>query len=245
MQDFHQVADALFPDIKSVLSSRSGAHVLPIPRETALLPHGSTNRYTETVISVLRLPSPQQLFLKTKNNKMSRDRQKYLNLLFATIYYKTQSNRDVETADWKKAYIIVTHNQAWLTVAEKCCLKGFANKKNPGRKHSAQFFTYLLTRSWSFWMGSGSPSFPQAFTSSELYTLITLSAVFTRKQLQQGNMILYRTVILKFNVSGGSYFKAKFSGLYHHHHLVVVRNYIAFREFQKTPPVNKCFNLLI
>lgn len=97
VQDFHQVADALFPDVKSVLSSRSGAHVLPIPRETALLPHGSTNRYTETVISVLRLPSPQQLFLKTK--KKSRDRQKYLNLPFATIYYKTQSNRDVETAD--------------------------------------------------------------------------------------------------------------------------------------------------
>lgn len=98
VQDFHQVADALFPDVKSVLSSRSGAHVLPIPRETALLPHGSMNRYTETVISALRLPSPQQIFLKSKK-KMSRDRQKYLNLLFATIYYKTQSNRDVETAD--------------------------------------------------------------------------------------------------------------------------------------------------
>lgn len=45
--------------------------------------------------------------------------------------------------------------------------------------------TYLLTRSCSFWIGSGSPSLPQAKTSLLSYTLITRSAVFTRKQLQK------------------------------------------------------------
>lgn len=44
VQDFHQVADAFLPDVKSMLSGWSGAHVLPISRETALFPHGSVNR---------------------------------------------------------------------------------------------------------------------------------------------------------------------------------------------------------
>lgn len=48
-------------------------------------------------------------------------------------------------------------------------------------------FTYLLTRSCSFCMGSGSPSRPQVRISLPSYTLIIRSAVFIRKQLKKTN----------------------------------------------------------
>lgn len=41
----------------------------------------------------------------------------------------------------------------------------------------------LFTRSWSFCMGSGSPSRPQVSISLPSYTLMMRSAVFMRKQL--------------------------------------------------------------
>ena len=44
---------------------------------------------------------------------------------------------------------------------------------------------HLLTRSWSFCRGSGSPSLPHVRISLPSYTLMIRSAVLMRKQLQQ------------------------------------------------------------
>lgn len=41
MQNFHQIADRLFPHIQSVLTSRSSTNILAISREAALFPGGS------------------------------------------------------------------------------------------------------------------------------------------------------------------------------------------------------------
>lgn len=48
------------------------------------------------------------------------------------------------------------------------------------------FLQYLLTKSCSFCMGSGSPSRPQVSISLPSYTLMIRSAVFMRKQLHKG-----------------------------------------------------------
>lgn len=140
MQDLHEVADALLPDVECVLPGWTSHDVLTIPRETAALPWSPDK---DQIIHFYFQFTDRMVFIEFLSIKR-------------IIHEHRKSSQDMYTQ---------------LLCPHVLQLNGAA--------------VYLLTRSWSFCMGSGSPSRPQVSISLPSYTLMILSAVFMRKQLHR------------------------------------------------------------
>lgn len=171
MQDLHEVADALLPDVEGMLPGRTSHDILTITGETAALPR-----------------SPEHTKHKWRTSGNQRTRQTKWYVMWHTV-----------SKPHKLWFQVLKFHQAlqyWLVVAileEACQLYhcNFWHQNIPtvsSTAHvlcSSHLVTYLLTRSCSFCMGSGSPSRPQVSISLPSYTLMIRSAVFMRKQLHR------------------------------------------------------------